>query len=91
MSMIIAELEGLDGVGIVNKKPRYLIRGTRRKILKKAYRELQSLVSQDNREGLRAEKLGYTPLYATGEAGSKEVKALQTVLNRLAAAIAVKG
>lgn len=90
MSVILAELEAIGGVGQANRTPKYVIRGTRRRILKKAYLTLQLLIAQDNKEGLRAEKLNYTPLYATGEPGSADTKAVLKVVNRLNAAILAK-
>lgn len=89
MSVILAELENLQGIG-TGKKPKYVIRGLRRKILKKAYRELQSLVSQDNKEAMRAERLGYTPLFATGEPASDDWHNVLATIQRLASCIDAK-
>lgn len=90
MSVILAELENIQGVGRASKTPKYVIKGTRRRILKKAYEQLQLLVAQDNREALRAERYGYTPLFATGEPGSDDWKNVLACIQRLALVIQAK-
>ena len=89
MPIILAELENLQAVGKTGK-PKYVVKGRRRKILKKAYAELQSLVRQDNQESLRAERQGYTPFFCTGEPASDDWHAVLEVIQRLNQCILAK-
>jgi len=91
MSYIAAELEQPKYNAPGQMKPKNLIGGTRRRILKKAYNALQALIAQDNREALRAERYMYTPIFATGEPDSKDTKAVLQTVYRLNAMLLAKG
>ena len=84
MSVILAEMEMVSAPSRSRGSPLPLLRGARRRKVKKAYDALQLLISQDNAEGRRAERLGYTPLYVTGDPGSDDTRAVLRVVQRLA-------
>ncbi|HLI95891.1 MAG TPA: hypothetical protein VKT72_07365 [Candidatus Baltobacteraceae bacterium] len=91
MSIISADLEMVPTTSATAAAPKILIRGARRRMAQKALRALQSLQNADAREGARAAKIGYTPLYITGYPGSDDAQSLSDVQTRIAAALALKG
>lgn len=91
MSVVSADLELLPAAGSSNKAPQLLLRGARRRQARKALQSLQSVINADNREGARADKLGYEPLYVTGTSSSDSYQSVLDVMTRISDVLAMKG
>lgn len=91
MAIIDADLEILPGPSSKSGKPKNLITGPRRKIAKAARAKLMTLLKADEREGSRAARLEYTPLFVTGGPASDEHTDVLNVIARLTDALLAKG
>lgn len=64
-----------------------MFRGRRRQAIKRALNALRVVMRQDDRERSRAIELDYDPSLVSGDAGTFQLSAFQTVVRRLAAAM----
>jgi len=67
-----------------------VIRGTRRKNIKQLLHYIDVISSQDTKEALRAEEVGYAPLIFRGSGNSDTSKAMTTLAQRARAMLTAK-
>ena len=90
--MAITTIKGVGGkqAAALRRKPQLVIRGTRRKTIKQLLHYIDVISSQDTKEALRAEEVGYAPLIFRGSGNSDTSKAMTTLAQRARAMLTAK-
>lgn len=82
MAFFTAVLETTEAVSRSRRKPSLVIRGLRRKIVRKLKKTLEAMVHQDEVEQARATRNEYIPMLVRGNENSLEDRAIKRLLAR---------
>ncbi len=83
MALVSLFLEPVPPGSTTRGKAKLAITGARRRLAVHVKRAMFALLNADQREALRAQRMGYTPIFVVGAPSSEELAAYTFVMNQI--------